>query len=385
MLLVPPPFDAELAAALAAAGPATPSGPSPEEIAALRAAPELAVPAADLTGGGAFVTADRTAPGPDGAPDVALLVVSPTAPARNGPRPVIYHAHGGGMVLGTNRAGVEVVLEWARELDAVVVSVEYRLAPDHPYPAGVEDVYAGLLWTARHAAEFGGDPERIIVAGASAGGGLTAALALLSRDRGGPRPIGQVLMYPMLDDRNDTPSAHQMAGVGAWDRKANERAWTAAAGRRPRRPGRPRLRRSRAGHRPLRAAAGLPRRRLRGDVPRRGRRVRRADLAGRRRRRTARVARRIPRLRRVRPAHRAGPDRARRPCRLAAQAAHLLNEPADTVRRRVRPAAGRRSAPRAAGRCGTRACPVRCPRRGRGGRPIRAVSKDLAHGRGRVP
>ncbi|MFG2310601.1 alpha/beta hydrolase [Streptomyces sp. NPDC048566] len=230
MLLVPPPFDAELAAALAAAGPATPSGPSPEEIAALRAAPELAVPAADLTGGGAFVTADRTAPGPDGAPDVALLVVSPTAPARNGPRPVIYHAHGGGMVLGTNRAGVEVVLEWARELDAVVVSVEYRLAPDHPYPAGVEDVYAGLLWTARHAAEFGGDPERIIVAGASAGGGLTAALALLSRDRGGPRPIGQVLMYPMLDDRNDTPSAHQMAGVGAWDRKANERAWTAVLG-----------------------------------------------------------------------------------------------------------------------------------------------------------
>jgi acetyl esterase/lipase len=125
---------------------------------------------------------------------------------------------------------VELVLEWARELDAVVVSVEYRLAPEHPYPAGVEDVYAGLLWTARHAGGLGGDPERIVVAGASAGGGLTAALALLARDREGPRPLGQVLMYPMLDDRNDTVSAHQMAGVGAWDRTANETAWTAVLG-----------------------------------------------------------------------------------------------------------------------------------------------------------
>ncbi|MFF0141296.1 alpha/beta hydrolase [Streptomyces sp. NPDC005227] len=230
MLLVPPPFDPDLAAALAAVGPSMPSGLSLEDITALHAGPDIAVPAFDLTQDGAFVTTDRTAPGPEGAPDVSLFVVTPAAPSQDGPRPVIYHAHGGGMILGNNRAGVEVVLEWARELDAVVVSVEYRLAPEHPYPAGVEDVYAGLLWTARHAAEFGGDPERIVVAGASAGGGLTAALALLSRDRGGPRPIGQVLMYPMLDDRNDTPSAHQMAGVGAWDRTANETAWTAVLG-----------------------------------------------------------------------------------------------------------------------------------------------------------
>lgn len=230
MPLVPPPFDPELAAALDAAGPATPSGLSMEDVAALRAGPELAVPAYDLTQDGAFVTTDRTAPGPDGAPDVSLFVITPAAPPRNGPRPVIYHAHGGGMILGNNRAGVEVVLEWAKELDAVVVSVEYRLAPDDPYPAGVEDVYAGLLWTAEHAPEFGGDPERIVVAGASAGGGLTAALTLLARDRGGPRPVGQVLMYPMLDDRNDTTSAYQMAGVGAWDRTANETAWTAVLG-----------------------------------------------------------------------------------------------------------------------------------------------------------
>ncbi|MEV5788921.1 alpha/beta hydrolase [Streptomyces sp. NPDC052192] len=231
MLLVPPPFDPDLAAALAAVGPSAPSGLSLEEITALHAGPDIAVPAFDLTQDGAFVTTDRTAPGPEGAPDVSLFVATPATPPQDGqPRPVIYHAHGGGMILGNNRAGVEVVLEWATELDAIVVSVEYRLAPEHPYPAGVEDVYAGLLWTAGHVAEFGGDPERIVVAGASAGGGLTAALALLSRDRGGPRAIGQVLMYPMLDDRNDTPSAYQMAGVGAWDRTANETAWTAVLG-----------------------------------------------------------------------------------------------------------------------------------------------------------
>ncbi|MGW3917603.1 alpha/beta hydrolase [Streptomyces sp. NPDC005070] len=230
MLLVPPPFDPELDAALAAAGPSEPSGPTLADIAALRAVQRTAVPAYDLTDGGAFTTTDLTVPGPQDAPDISLFVIRPSAPAENGPRPVIYHSHGGGMVLGTNRAGAEVVLEWARELDAIVVSVEYRLAPEHPYPAGVEDVYAGLLWTARHAGELGGDPERIVIAGASAGGGLTAALALLARDREGPRPLGQVLMYPMLDDRNDSPSAHQMAGVGAWDRTANETAWTAVLG-----------------------------------------------------------------------------------------------------------------------------------------------------------
>lgn len=123
-------------------------------------------------------------------------------------------------------------LAWARELDAVVVSVEYRLAPEHPYPAQIEDVYSGLVWTAEHAGELGADPERIVVAGSSAGGGLCAAPALLTRDRKGPRMLGQLLMCPMLDDRNDTPSAHQMAGLGIWDSQANETGWTALLGAR---------------------------------------------------------------------------------------------------------------------------------------------------------
>jgi acetyl esterase/lipase len=150
---------------------------------------------------------------------------------------VIYHVHGGGLVAGTNRAGVTEALAWARELDAVVVSVEYRLAPEHPHPAPVEDAYAGLLWTAEHAREIGGDPDRIVVAGSSAGGGLAAALALLARDRRGPHPLGQLLMGPMLDDRNDTVSSRQMAGTGVWDRTANETAWTALLGDRRGGPG----------------------------------------------------------------------------------------------------------------------------------------------------
>jgi acetyl esterase/lipase len=111
-----------------------------------------------------------------------------------------------------------------------VVSVEYRLAPETPHPGPVEDCYAGLAWTAAHAAELGIDPDRIIVGGASAGGGLSAAVALLARDRGGPALAGQLLMCPMLDDRNDTLSSLQMTGLGIWDHAANDLGWTALLG-----------------------------------------------------------------------------------------------------------------------------------------------------------
>jgi acetyl esterase/lipase len=94
----------------------------------------------------------------------------------------------------------------------------------------VEDCYAGLAWTAAHAGELGIDPDRIAVAGGSAGGGLAAAVALLARDRGGPALAAQMLMCPMLDDRNDTPSSRQMAGLGIWDRASNETGWTALLG-----------------------------------------------------------------------------------------------------------------------------------------------------------
>ncbi|MFH8897978.1 alpha/beta hydrolase [Streptomyces coeruleorubidus] len=233
MTHVPPPFDPELAGALELIKDMISPGLTLDEIAEVRQGPGIQLLAdMDLTMGGTFEVEDRRVPGPQGEPDISLLICRPTAPASAGARPVIYHVHGGGMVIGNSRVGVDVPLAWAQALDAVVVSVEYRLAPEHPYPAPIEDVYAGLLWTADHAAELGADPERIVIAGASAGGGLCAALALLTRDRKGPQPIGQVLMCPMLDDRNETPSTYQMAGLGVWDRTANETGWTALLGSR---------------------------------------------------------------------------------------------------------------------------------------------------------
>ncbi|MET8978269.1 alpha/beta hydrolase [Streptomyces sp. NPDC004539] len=227
----PPPFDPELAAALELIKDVVGPSLTAEDVQAMRRGEHAVfLPEVDVTLGGAFEAEDRTVPGPEGAPEISLLICRPTSPAPARPRGVIYHIHGGGMVIGDNRTGVENVLEWARELDLVVVSVEYRLAPEHPHPAPIEDVYAGLLWTVENASALEADPARVVIAGASAGGGLTAALALLLRDREGPRPLGQLLMCPMLDDRNDTPSAHQMAGLGIWDRTANETGWTALLG-----------------------------------------------------------------------------------------------------------------------------------------------------------
>ncbi|CAM5285005.1 esterase [Streptomyces canarius] len=229
----PVPFDPEAATVLEGLGDLRGVEPSsPAEVPRWRA--YLAETAPDptleeLRDGGSFEVVERTVPGPDGAPDVPLLIARPAK--LSDAAPVVYHLHGGGMISGTSRTGMPGILrEWAAPLGLVVVSADYRLAPEHPYPAGVEDCYAGLVWVARHAAEIGGDPERIVVAGGSAGGGLTAAVALMARDRGGPRLAGQLAMCPMLDDRNNTPSARQMAGHGVWDRRANEAGWTSLLG-----------------------------------------------------------------------------------------------------------------------------------------------------------
>jgi acetyl esterase len=107
----------------------------------------------------------------------------------------------------------------------VVVSVAYRLAPEHPYPAGLEDCYAALVWLAGHAAELGVDPARLAVAGGSAGGGLSAALALLARDRGGPALCFQYLAIPELDDRLTTPSMQAFVDTPLWNRPSAVRSW----------------------------------------------------------------------------------------------------------------------------------------------------------------
>jgi acetyl esterase/lipase len=227
----PPPFDAELMPAIAAMAELGRPEFTLEMIPAIRQAPPMSpVPTIEeLRRGGAFDVTERLVPGPAGAPDVTLLICRPTGVTA--PVPCLYYIHGGGMMLGNNRSGGAArALEHAESLGAALVSVEYRLAPETPHPGPVEDCYAGLIWTVDHARELGIDPERLIVGGASAGGGLAAAVALLARDRGGPRLRGQMLLCPMLDDRNDTPSSHQMAGLGIWDRGANEVGWTALLG-----------------------------------------------------------------------------------------------------------------------------------------------------------
>lgn len=134
------------------------------------------------------------------------------------------------MIIGDRFTGIDVMLDWVERFDAVCVSVEYRLAPEFPDPYPVEDCYAGLVWTTDHADELGIDAERLLIAGGSAGGGLAAGVALLARDRGGPALFAQCLIYPMIDDRNETISSHQIDGEGVWDRTSNFTGWDALLG-----------------------------------------------------------------------------------------------------------------------------------------------------------
>lgn len=227
----PPPFDPELAPILAEASQWISPSMTYEQIHENRAASDNWAPRLDhetLSRGGAFAVEERLVPGPEGAPEVALLICTPVGVSA--PTPAIYFTHGGGMTSGHNTAGIGQPLDWAEEVGCAVVSVEYRLAPEHRHPAAIEDCYAGLRWTSDNASDLNIDPSKIVVAGASAGGGLTAALALLARDRGEPGLAGQMLLCPMLDDRNDSPSGRQMAGVGIWDRTSNETGWTALLG-----------------------------------------------------------------------------------------------------------------------------------------------------------
>lgn len=158
-------------------------------------------------------------------PPISLVVCAPTVLTSS--VPVIYYLHGGGLVAGHNRSNLADIINLAAPLGAAVVSVEYRLAPEYPYPAALDDCLRGLDWIRSEGARRGFDVDRVVIAGTSAGGGLAAALALLDRDRAGSRRIeGLLLMSPMLDDRA-TPSAYQMEGVGIWDRGANATGWKA--------------------------------------------------------------------------------------------------------------------------------------------------------------
>jgi acetyl esterase/lipase len=171
---------------------------------------------------------DRTVPGPDGEPDIRLRIYR--LAGQEGTVPGIYWIHGGGMIIGDPEMDDLRMVEYVLQLGCVAVSVDYRLAPEHPHPAPVEDCYAGLVWTAKNAAELGIDPGRIAVGGGSAGGGLAAGTVLLARDRGGPALAFQLLVCPMLDDRNITPSSQEFTEAVVWNRGDNLFGWTALLG-----------------------------------------------------------------------------------------------------------------------------------------------------------
>ncbi|HTH27698.1 MAG TPA: alpha/beta hydrolase [Sphingobium sp.] len=174
----------------------------------------------------------RTIRGGDGQ-DMAIVICAPSG-AQKHARPAICHIHGGGYVFGSARMAQLMNLSLVRELGAVIVSVEYRLAPETPHPGPLEDCYAALVWMTDHAAELGIDTRRIAVKGESAGAGLAAALTLLVRDRGGPYLCHQNLLYPMLDDRTGSiGDPHPYTGEFVWTAEANRLAWACLLGKAP--------------------------------------------------------------------------------------------------------------------------------------------------------
>jgi acetyl esterase len=163
-----------------------------------------------------------------GEPAVPVRVYAPEG--QDGPLPGVLYIHGGGFILGSVAMFDSEAKRIAAEVGAVVVSVEYRLAPEHPFPAGLDDCYAALVWIASTAARLGIDPARLAVGGDSAGGGLAAAVALLARDRGGPALCFQYLGVPELDDRLATPSMRAYVDTPLWHRPAAEFSWDSYLG-----------------------------------------------------------------------------------------------------------------------------------------------------------
>ncbi len=183
----------------------------------------LAAMAANQPPNPRVTTQDRMAPAPMGAPGGPVRRSRPVG--REGARPAGFYIHGGGMILGSIEAEATRSELLCESLGAVIVSTDYRKAPEHPHPAQVNDCYAALLWTAAHAAELGIDPHRLAIYGPSAGGNLAIATSMKVRDSGGPALRLLMAPYPMVDHTHSTVSNQRITDVGIWDRAGNIQAW----------------------------------------------------------------------------------------------------------------------------------------------------------------
>lgn len=168
------------------------------------------------------------------APDVEVLTTADgidirlhRPPRQSTPGPALLWIHGGGYVVGTAQQDDRLCRRFVQELGITVAAVDYRLAPENPYPAGLDDCHAALTWLAGLPAV---DPDRVAIGGASAGGGLTAALALMARDREMVTPVLQLLVYPMLDDRSSERTELDAVEYRMWNRKANRWGWASYLG-----------------------------------------------------------------------------------------------------------------------------------------------------------
>jgi acetyl esterase/lipase len=175
-------------------------------------------------------TFDHKAPGLKRAPDVMVRVYRPAG--KQGDLPAIYFIHGGGMVLGDVAGSDTSCMTLAKAVGCVVASVEYRLAPEHPYPAPLDDCYAGLKWLFANAKKLGIDAKRIAIMGPSAGGGLAAGLGLLARDKREVAVCYQLLIYPMIDDKNVKSAKAAKNDYYVWSRANNLAGWKSYLGKR---------------------------------------------------------------------------------------------------------------------------------------------------------
>jgi acetyl esterase/lipase len=172
---------------------------------------------------------DRFAPGTQGGPPVRVRIYR--ADDQSSKLAALYWIHGGGYVMGDIDMDDRLMKQMVKRIGCVAASVDYRLAPEHPFPTPVEDCYTGLKWLFAHADELGVEPARIAIGGPSGGGGLTAGLGLLARDRKEVQVAYQLLIYPMIDDRNATAAAHAITDPRVWNRESNRLGWKAYLGR----------------------------------------------------------------------------------------------------------------------------------------------------------